>query len=352
MRVLLTGYNGYIGTVMAPILLEAGHEVIGLDTDLFAGSTFGEENITRSISSIRKDIRDIDISDLMGCEAIIHLAGLSNDPMGDLNPGLTYEINHLSSVRLAELAKSAGIERFIFASSCSNYGAAGDSVLTEEAGFNPVTPYGMSKVRVEQDVSRLADDDFSPTFMRSATAYGVSPRLRFDLVVNNLVAWAFTVGKVLIKSDGTPWRPLVHIEDMSRAFLAVLNAPRELVHNEAFNVGQTEENYRIREVADIVAEVVPNSVIEYAPDASPDKRNYRVDCSKIKRVLPEFKPQWTVRKGAQQLYDTYCQIGLRADEFEGPRYRRIDTLKQLIASGRLDESLRWRDQRISLEAIQ
>lgn len=351
MKVLLTGHNGYIGTIMAPMLLEAGHDVIGLDTDLYQGSTFGEENATREIPSMNKDIRDVDLSDLKGCDAIIHLAGLSNDPLGDLNPDLTYEINHLSSVRLAELAKRAGISRFIFASSCSNYGAAGDSILKEDAQFNPVTPYGMSKVRVEQDVSRLADDEFSPTFMRSATAYGASPRLRFDLVVNNLVAWAFTVGKVHLKSDGSPWRPLVHIEDMSRAFLAVLNAPRELVHNEAFNVGQTEENYRIREVADIVAEVVPNSEVEYAADASPDKRNYRVDCSKIKRVLPEFKPQWTVRKGAQQLYEAYCQVGLRVDEFEGPRYRRIDTIKQLITSGRLDESLRWRNQRRSMEAL-
>ena len=350
MRVLLTGYNGYIGTVMTPLLLEAGHDVIGLDTNLFRDSTFGRENVTRDIPSITKDIRDVNLADLAGCDAIIHLAGLSNDPLGDLNPDLTYEINHLSSVRLAELAKKAGISRFVFASSCSNYGAGGDHFLKEDAEFNPVTAYGISKVRVEQDVSGLADDDFSPTFMRSATAYGVSPRLRFDLVVNNLVAWAFTVGKVLIKSDGTPWRPLVHIEDMSRAFLAVLNAPRELVHNEAFNVGQTGENYRIRAIADIVAEVVPNSEIEYAADASPDKRNYRVDCSKIKQVLPDFKPQWTVRKGAQQLYETYSQIGLRADEFEGPRYRRIDTIKQLIASGRLDTSLRWRDQKIYLEA--
>lgn len=350
MRVLLTGYNGYIGTVMGPMLLEAGHEVIGLDTDLFIGSTFGRENASRDIPSIHRDIRDVLLTDLAGVDAIVHLAGLSNDPLGDLNPDLTYEINHLASVRLAELAKSAGISRFIFASSCSNYGASADSFLTEEAAFNPVTPYGISKVRVEQDVSRLADDHFSPTFMRSATAYGASPRLRFDLVVNNLVAWAFTAGRVLLKSDGTPWRPLVHIEDMSRAFLAVLEAPRELVHNEAFNVGQTSENYRIREIADIVAEVVPGSQVEYAADASPDKRNYRVDCSKIRRVLPAFQPEWTVRKGAEQLYEAYRQIGLLVEEFEGPRYRRIDTIKELISSGRLDESLRWRDQRILQEA--
>ena len=350
MKVLVTGYNGYIGTIMTPMLLEAGHAVIGMDTNLYEGSTFGEENATKDVPSINKDIRDVDLTDLRGCDAIIHLAGLSNDPLGDLNPELTYEINHLSSVRLAKLAKNAGISRFIFASSCSNYGASGDSVLKEDAQFNPVTPYGISKVRVEQDVSKLADDEFSPTFMRSGTAYGVSPRLRFDLVLNNLIAWAFTIGKVHLKSDGTSWRPLVHIEDISRAFLAVLNAPRELIHNEAFNVGRTEENYRIRDLAQTVVDVVPGSQVEYAADASPDKRNYRVDCSKIGNTLPDFKPQWTVRKGAEQLYNAYCQIGLRADEFEGPRYRRIDHIKQLINSGLLDETLRWRGK-VLAEAV-
>lgn len=341
MKVLVTGYNGYVGTVMTPMLLAAGHEVIGMDTNLYKGSTFGKERIIENVPSIDKDIRDVEVSDLQGFEGIIHLAGLSNDPLGDLNPDLTYQINHLASVKLATLAKEAGVSRFIFASSCSNYGAAGDNFLTEEAQFNPVTPYGISKVRVEQDVSKMADDDFSPTFLRSGTAYGVSPRLRFDLVLNNLVAWAFTTGNVLLKSDGSPWRPVVHIEDMSRAFLSALNAPRELVHNEAFNVGQTKENYRVKEMAQIVIDTVPGSKLEFASDAGPDKRNYRVNCDKIATVLTEFKPQWTVRKGAQELYDAYQEVGLQLDEFEGDRYRRIHHIKYLINSGRLSEDLRW-----------
>jgi len=341
MKVLVTGYNGYVGTVMTPMLLAAGHNVVGLDTNLYQGSTFGEEKIIENVPSIDKDIRDIDISDLGGFEAIIHLAGLSNDPLGDLNPDLTYQINHLASVKLAQLAKEAGISRFIFASSCSNYGAAGDDFLTEDAQFNPVTPYGISKVRVEQDVSKMADDDFSPTFLRSGTAYGVSPRLRFDLVLNNLVAWAYTTGNVLLKSDGTPWRPLVHIEDMSRAFLSVLNAPRELVHNEAFNVGRTEENYRVKDMAQIVIDTVPGSKLEFASDAGPDTRNYRVNCDKIATTLTEFKPQWTVQKGAQELYDAYRKVGLQTDEFEGNRYRRIHHIKYLISIGHLSDDLRW-----------
>jgi nucleoside-diphosphate-sugar epimerase len=341
MRVLVTGHNGYVGTVMVPLLLAAGHDITGLDTNLYKGSTFGEENKTKSIPEFNKDVREINRSDLEGFEAIIHLAGLSNDPLGDLNPDLTYQINHQASVRLAKLAKEVGVERYIFASSCSNYGAAGDDYLTEEADFNPVTPYGTSKVLVEKDMQALADDDFSPTFLRSGTAYGVSPRLRFDLVLNNLVAWAYTTGQVYLKSDGMSWRPLVHIEDMSRAFLAALNAPRSVVHNQAFNVGRTEENYRIRELAEIVSETVPGSRVEYADDAAPDKRNYRVDCSKIVKTLPKYQPQWDVRKGAQQLYDAYRQVGLEQEEFEGPRYRRIHHIKYLIKTGRLDESLRW-----------
>jgi len=341
MRVLVTGHNGYVGTVMVPMLLQAGHDVVGLDSNLYAGATFGANNITQSVPSIVKDVRDVTRQDLEGFEAIIHLAGLSNDPLGDLNPELTYDINYRASVNLARLAKEVGIERYIFSSSCSNYGAGVDDWLNEQSAFNPVTPYGRSKVMVEEEVSRMADDNFSPTFLRSATAYGVSPRLRFDLVINNLTAWAYTTGLVYLKSDGTPWRPVVHIEDMSRAFLAVLHAPRELVHNEAFNVGRPEENYRIRELAEIVSEVVPNSRVEFAEGASPDKRNYRVDSTKIARVLPEHKPTWTARKGAEQLFEAYKQIGLQVEEFEGPRYRRIDHIKMLIAEGRLDQSLRW-----------
>lgn len=340
MRVLVTGHKGYIGTVMAPMLAAAGHRVVGLDSELFARCTF--DGPGPDIPSIRRDIRDVPPADLAGCDAVVHLAGLSNDPLGDLNPGLTYEINHAASVRLARLAKEAGITRFLFSSSCSIYGAAGDEVLNEEAEFRPVTPYGHSKVRAEQDIARLADSTFSPTFLRSATAYGVSSRLRFDLVLNNLMAWAFTTGRVRIKSDGTPWRPIVHIEDITRAFIAVLHAPRPVVHNQAFNVGLSNENYRIRDLAEIVEQTVPGSRIEYVTGGGPDTRCYRVDCSKLPRTLPGFQPQWNARQGARQLYEAYRKVGLRLEDFEGPRYNRINHLKHLLGTGRLDATFRWR----------
>src|SRR5678816_2077799 len=331
--------SGYIGSVMAPFLVRAGHEVVGVDTDLYHRSSFGEWNDT--IETRAKDVRSLETRDLAGFDAVIHLAALSNDPLGDLNPQLTYDINHLASVRLAALAKEAGVPRFAFASSCSNYGAAGDAPVNEESELNPVTAYGESKVRVERDVIKLADDSFSPTFLRCATAYGVSPRLRFDIVLNNLVAWAFTSGKVMLKSDGSPWRPIVHIEDISRAFLAVLSVPRERVHAQAFNVGRNDQNYRIREIAQIVKETVPGCEIAFADDAGPDKRNYRADFSKVARLLPEFQPRWDARKGAKQLHDAYQAIGLVLSDFEGPRYRRIDQIKQLLAAGNLGPDLRW-----------
>ena len=340
MRVVVTGHKGYIGTVMVPMLLGAGHEVVGIDSDLFRRSTFMPG--IHDVPELSLDLRDVERGHLEGFDALIHLAGLSNDPLGDLNPQLTHDINHIASVRLARLARDARVSRFLYSSSCSSYGAAGDHLVDETAELSPITVYAISKVRVEADVAQLADDRFSPTFLRNATAYGVSPRLRFDLVLNNLVAWAATTGRVHIKSDGTPWRPIVHIEDIARAFLAALSAPREAIHNQALNVGQSEENYRIRDLADIVREVVPGSRIDYAKDGGPDSRCYRVDFGKINRLLPDFKPRWNARRGAEELYAAYRRAGLSVEDYEGPRFKRIDHLKQLMREGCVDATLRWK----------
>jgi nucleoside-diphosphate-sugar epimerase len=342
MRVLVTGHNGYIGSVMVDVLVAAGHDVVGLDTYLFEDCGFGPDRA--KVPAIRMDVRDITAPTLVGFDAVVHLAALSNDPLGNLNPQITYDINHLASVKLARAARDAGVSRFLFASSCSLYGvAADDGLLTENAAFNPVTPYGESKVLVERDVAPLASDTFSPVFLRNATAYGVSPRLRADVVINSLVGFAVTTGQILIQSDGTPWRPLVHIEDISRAFLAALEAPREQIHNRAFNVGRTQENYRIRELADMVLDIVPGSRVTYAEGGGPDPRCYRVNCDAILAAVPGYTPRWTARDGVRELYEAYRKYGLTYDIFDGPRsrYLRIRQLQRLKDAGRLNDDLRW-----------
>jgi nucleoside-diphosphate-sugar epimerase len=339
-RVLVTGDDGYIGTVLSPFIRDAGHDVASLDAGLFHGCSLGPE--PHALESSRMDIRDVRVEHLQGFEAVIHLAAISNDPLGHLDPELTYEINHAATVRLARSAKEAGVARFVFASSCSLYGAASpDDVLTESAEFNPVTPYGESKARAERDLSLLADDRFSPVFLRNATVYGYSPRLRLDLVVNDLVATAFAAHEVVIKSDGTPWRPLVHVEDVARAALAAVEAPRDAVHCEAFNIGARHENYQVREIAQIVADAVPGSRIRYADGGGADPRCYRVDFSKAEMHLPGFTPRWSVADGVRELLKTFQTYGLVLTDLSSPRFIRLLRIQTLMDEGRLAPDLRW-----------
>ena len=340
MRILMTGYDGYVGAVMAPLLQAAGHQVVGLDNHYFEGCDFG--SYAPQLPVIRCDLRDLTQAHLEGFDGVAHLAAVSNDPLGNLNPESTYAINHRASLRLAELAKAAGAHRFVYSSSCSVYGAASpDDLLDESAAFSPVTPYARSKVLVERDLAALADASFCPVYMRNATVYGVSPRLRGDLVVNNLAGWAFTTGRVLLKSDGTPWRPLLHVLDMARAFLAVFEAPSERVRDQAFNVGRPGENYRILQVAEIVRDQVPGSLLEFAQDAGPDPRCYRVSFDKLARALPELRMTWDVQQGVAELLDAYRRLRLSQRDLEGGRYLRIQTISQHIAAGRLGDDLRW-----------
>jgi nucleoside-diphosphate-sugar epimerase len=342
MHVLVTGHEGYIGSALIPLLLSAGHTVTGIDAGYYREAS--PPPSTKNLHSVQKDIRDLTSSDLFGVAAVIHLAALSNDPLGNLDEAWTYQINHQASVRLASLAKLAGAERFLFSSSCSVYGLAESQDLVDEnSPVHPLTPYALSKVRVEAEVSGLADEAFSPVYLRNATAYGWSPRFRADLVLNNLACWAYTTREVRILSDGTPWRPLVHVQDIARAFLAFLEAPREHVHNRVLNIGANSQNYQVRDLAGFVQAAFPSARVAYAEGGEPDPRSYRVDFSRLKELLPGFRLEWDAASGARQLYQAYQRENLTAEEFTGPRYTRLARLKELLAAGELDGTLRWRE---------
>ena len=339
MNVLVTGHRGYIGAVLLPMLQEAGYRISGIDCNFYENSYY-IGNLA-DVDELTRDIRDLEVADLEGVDAVIHLAGLSNDPLGDFRPQLTEEINHQATIHLAKLAKSAGVRRFLFASSCSVYGASDDTFLDEQATFNPVTPYAVSKAESEAMLRSMADDSFSPSFLRASTVYGLSPQIRFDLVINNLAAWAYATGKVQLKSDGLAWRPVVHVEDIARAYLAVLAAEPGVTHCEAFNVGATEQNYTVLELAEIVRNGIPGAELATASKPGHDRRCYRVNCDKIHQLLPHYEVKWTVEKGVEQLYHAFEERPVTVDEFEGQRFCRIAHIKDLVSRGLLDDNLRW-----------
>jgi len=342
MKVLVTGHHGYIGSVVAPVIAAAGHEVTGVDTFFYEGCDFVDD--LAPVKALRADVRDLDVGDLAGYDAIVHLAALSNDPLGELNTELPLDINFRATVELARKAREVGVTRFLFASSCSMYGtAAGDEYVTEEAPLRPLTTYATSKVRAEEALAELADGDFAPVFMRNATVYGVSPRLRFDVVLNNLAGWAYTTKRIRILSDGTPWRPIVHVRDVANASLAMLAAPPEVIRGAAFNVGANSENYQVRDLAAIVRDAFHGCAIEYAEDAGPDPRSYRVDFGKLVRAFPGFETKWTAAEGAHELRDAFEKVEVTPESFQGDKYTRLARLKLLAAEGRLDSELRWLD---------
>lgn len=341
MHILVTGNQGFIGPVLVRLAKESGHKVTGLDIGYFEDCVAGSMTETRPDRQIRRDIRDVTAADLDGVDAVIHLAGLSNDPMGALNPDLTYDINLEATARLGALAKDAGVARFAFASSCSIYGAAGNGgALDETAPFNPVSAYAVSKVKSEERLSALADGTFSPVFLRNATAYGVSPRTRFDLVVNNLAGWAHTAGIIKVMSDGTPWRPLVHIEDISRAALAAVTAPRDTVHNQAFNIGRNDANYQVRDIAEAVKAAFPAAKLEITGETGGDPRSYKVDFTRALTELPGFEPQWTLARGVEEIARWLRNNGLKDESFDTRLFIRLKQLKYGMETGALDAELR------------